>query len=938
MTGCGDISGARKLVSVDVGSARVEITGDVSKFAGDVARQLDAILRGIRVPPIEVEGDFGRAVGQADTAAGDISSSFAAGADRSEDALAGVDEDFQEPRQAAAEASESIASNFEKAGSRAGAAISTFAVAAGTLLADVIKTVSGAVTDLGRSFIRGGWDRLAAIDRAEAKLRGLGHSASEVEAIMDDALASVRGTAFGLDAAAGVAARAVAAGVQPGEDLRRTLMAVADAAHIAGTGLDDVGEIISRVATRGRATLDEFNRLEDRGIPILSYLADQYGVTADAARDMVSRGEVDFETFRQLIEDNLGGAATDGATAVTAAWENVGFAFSRISANLQRGVFPQLVEVFEGIIDWLEPIEEAAGNVGDALGEAFRVLRETGSIKEALAAFRAELDPDLIGEATSAIRDLVTSGFQFLRDNAGDIAEMLINTFAAGRDAILGAISSIGERLPELIPQLVSALVGLVKNLVNTLKTNVPLFLNAAKDLIVGLADGIVNSKDIIFDAIADIIDSIADFIKDPKGLSAVVDAAVDIIEALVSGITELVTSGRLQLASLKIITGLVDAVHNLVPQIIFLGQEILLSLIDGILNALETKDEETGKTLIETIMEAIEREVPKLIDSGAKMLEKILEGFLDLMDRATETATRMIEVFSDKFGDAENVEKLTEAAVRVMQVITDALVDNIEMLTTFITETFIPTIERLLNENPELIDAGVDVLVAIMEGIARSQGLITQTFVTKVIPAMIAALVSANAQMTAAGGRLAGQILSGLWNTWRTKSAENLNRIKNAIINFFRNAGQWLVNAGSRIISGLIDGIRGRFDDVRNTLRILTSMLPSWKGPAELDRRILRDAGRQVMEGFQAGIQDERGNVERLLRTITSDIGSIGTFTGRVQGGDGAASFASGQPIVIENHIEIGGEVVRVVRTEINEHDRALDRRVTAGTGGFRL
>ena len=885
---------------MDVGTAKVEITGDVSKFAGDVARRLDAILRGIRVPPIEVEGDFGRAVGQADTAAMDISGSFAAGADKSEDALAGVDEDFREPRQAAAEASDSIASDFEKAGSRAGAAISSFAVAAGVLLADVIKTINSAVTDLGRSFIRGGWERLAAIDRAEAKLRGLGHSASEVEAIMDDALDSVRGTAFGLDAAAGVAARAITAGIKPGEDLRRTLSAVADAAHIAGTGLDDVGEIVAQVATRGRATLDEFNRLEDRGIPILKYLADQYDVTADAARDMVSRGEVDFATFRQLIEDNLGGAATDGASAVTAAWENVGFAFHRISANLQQGVFPQLVEVFEGIIDWLEPIEAAAENVGVAFGEAFRVLRETGSVKDALAAFRAELDPDLIGEATGAIRDLVTSGFQFLRDNAGDLAEMLINTFGAGRDAILGAISSIGERLPELVPQLVDTLVGLVESLADTLKTNVPLFLNAAKDLIVGLAKGLINSKDRVFDAIEDIIDSIADFIKDPDGLTAVVNAAVEIIEALVEGLVDLVTSGRLQTAALKIITGLVDAAQTLIPRIIFLGQELLLALIDGLLDALETKDEETGKTLIETIMEAIETEVPRLIDSGAEMLETILEGFLDLMDRVTETAKRMIEVFSEKFGDAETAAKLADAAVEIMQLITDGLVDNIEMITEFITETFIPEIERLLDENPELIDAGVDVLVAIMEGIARSQGLITQTFVTKVIPAVVGALASANAQMLAAGGRLAGQILSGLWNTWRTKSRENFARVKNAVITFFSNAGQWLRDAGRRVIDGLIGGIRSKFDDVRSTLGNLTSMLPDWKGPAELDRRILRDAGRQVMEGFQAGIQDERGNVERLLRGITSDIGSVGTFTGRVQGGDGAGQM--GGRVVVEN------------------------------------
>lgn len=40
------------------------------------------------------------------------------------------------------------------------------------------------------------------------------------------------------------------------------------------------------------------------------------------------------------------------------------------------------------------------------------------------------------------------------------------------------------------------------------------------------------------------------------------------------------------------------------------------------------------------------------------------------------------------------------------------------------------------------------------------------------------------------------------------------------------------------------------------------------------------------------------------------------------------------GQAIVVENHIEIGGEVVRVVRTEIKADRRDLKRRVTAGAG----
>src|SRR5690606_41785764 len=51
---------------------------------------------------------------------------------------------------------------------------------------------TGAATAIAGISLARGFARLAAIDRAEAKLRGLGHTASDVEAIMDDALASVR--------------------------------------------------------------------------------------------------------------------------------------------------------------------------------------------------------------------------------------------------------------------------------------------------------------------------------------------------------------------------------------------------------------------------------------------------------------------------------------------------------------------------------------------------------------------------------------------------------------------------------------------------------------------------------------------------------------------------------------------------------------------------
>ena len=60
--------------------------------------------------------------------------------------------------------------------------------------------VTGALAaSLGTAFAKG-FNRVNAIDQAKAKLQGLGASAETVDQVMKNALASVKGTAFGLDA------------------------------------------------------------------------------------------------------------------------------------------------------------------------------------------------------------------------------------------------------------------------------------------------------------------------------------------------------------------------------------------------------------------------------------------------------------------------------------------------------------------------------------------------------------------------------------------------------------------------------------------------------------------------------------------------------------------------------------------------------------------
>ncbi|MFJ1869969.1 phage tail protein [Streptomyces chartreusis] len=121
-------------------------------------------------------------------------------------------------------------------------------------------------------------------------------------------------------------------------------------------------------------------------------------------------------------------------------------------------------------------------------------------------------------------------------------------------------------------------------------------------------------------------------------------------------------------------------------------------------------------------------------------------------------------------------------------------------------------------------------------------------------------------------------------------------------------NLGGILWNAGKSIVSGFINGIKSMFSGVRRTLGDLTSKLTSWKGPEDVDKKILTPAGRMVLGSFMRGIDLETPALRAQLQGLT------GQVPGMTLGGLGGAAAAGGSAGV---RIEIAGpeEMTRLIR-----------------------
>ncbi|THV26011.1 phage tail protein [Glycomyces paridis] len=165
----------------------------------------------------------------------------------------------------------------------------------------------------------------------------------------------------------------------------------------------------------------------------------------------------------------------------------------------------------------------------------------------------------------------------------------------------------------------------------------------------------------------------------------------------------------------------------------------------------------------------------------------------------------------------------------------------------------------------------------------------------------------------------------------------EWIKDVPGKVMDALGDLGSLLKNAGKDIIQGLLDGIQDKFGEVQDMLGELTSKLPDWKGPEQVDRKILGPAGEMVIGGFVDGLERAIPSVQRALSGLTSDIG--------LQVDGAAAPSPTGPTFVVDVgdinlnqavQVELDGQVLdaRIVGT-VNRQARQQRRAVMAGTGG---
>ncbi|MEV8167335.1 tape measure protein [Microbacterium paraoxydans] len=351
-------------------------------------------------------------------------------------------------------------------------------------------TIGGILaTGIGTALWKG-FSRLNAIDTARAKLTGLGNDAGSVGQIMKNALASVRGTAFGLGDAATVAAQAVAAGIKPGRDLEAVLKTVANTAAAAGTDLGEMGSIFSKAMSQANGIQnDVLSQLADKGIPIYAALGKQLGVTAGEVFKLASSGKINFDQFAAAATAAAGTVASEMGNTVGGSWANFIASLGRIGAGLLGGVFPQIAPALQAITAAFGPLEEIAGQVGDKIGQVLAPAAEWF-----VRALQGKVDVSWIGELWTTLSPVAVL-FQALQPILPVVGK---------------AFSDIGSAIGGALVPVLPALVSLMDAVVPLLTTTIVAVLPIVVLLIQGLAAAVSFLAPLILDVVTAVVSFVA--------------------------------------------------------------------------------------------------------------------------------------------------------------------------------------------------------------------------------------------------------------------------------------------------------------------------------------------------------------------------------------------------------------------------------------------
>lgn len=790
-----------------------------------------------------------------------------------------------------------------------------------------IATLAGGITALAA---KGGFTRALNIENAQAKLKGLGHDSASVTEIMNDALASVKGTAFGLGDAATVAASLSASGIKEGDQLTKVLKTVADTAQISGRSLTDIGMIFGSVAARGKLQGDDMLQLMSSGIPVLQMLGKHLNKTSAEVSDMVSDGKIDFQTFADAMQEGLGGAAQSAGTTFTGALANVKAALRRLGEtaatpvlNGLRGLFNQAIPLIDAFTAAVSPTLEKVGvGLQKGLEQAiptvtafFDKLGKSQTVQQ-FASYLASLKDDLkelgssLSGAAGAVWNVISEPLSELYNQAKGQLPAVADGFKTLLHAVSGLLDYMSAHADAIIPLAkgITALILASKGISAVsagLKT-----VSGGLKAISATASGVEKTATAAFDMIGKISDAgnAAGALKQLAGSFNIVKAA----QSAWSAVTKAATAVQLAFSAaldanpfILVIAGITAVVAALTWFFTQTetGKQLWNSFatwFTGIWNQISTACQPALQA-IGTFITQTMSQIQQIWQTGWTLITTILQNVWNTIGPIIMTALTAIITGIQTFittitpllqAGIQNIQTIFQTATTIISTVWNGLWNTISTVVqgawtiiTTIINTALTVIQGIIQLALAVVNGNWSAAWSAIQGIASAvwggiQGVVSAG--VGMVSGVVSAACSTIRSVWAALWNGVGSIVSSAWGGIVGTVSNMVGRVGSVVSGIggtvrsaVSGAGSWLVDAGRNIIQGLINGITGMvgslYSSITNALSGLVDKAKNALGIHSPSRVFRDEVGVMVGRGMALGIDDSAHVVSRSMDSLVS-------------------------------------------------------------------
>lgn len=578
--------------------------------------------------------------------------------------------------------------------------VSSMTVAAGTLIADLVKTASSQLTNLAQSAIRNGSvyeTSLAKVgtiaDLGKLSIQKLDSQITDMSNTMgiaatDIAEATYQAISAGQDTAnavefAGQAAKLATAGFTSTTSAVDILTTALNAYGLSADQATHVSDVLLTTQNLGKTSVDELSSSMGKVIP----LAAAYNVSVEN----LSSG---------LAVMTANGIATAEATTYTKSMLNeLGDTGSSVGKILQQQTgksFAQLSADGKSLGDVLQVLYDSVGDDGTAFAGLWSSV-EAGTGALSLVSGGADKFNGVLGQmvdsagATETAYATMTDTFQHSMDSLQTTAENLsIDLFEAmepglkeaanwGTDCLNTLTSALNEGGPAAM---LDAASGILENLTAGVVQKIPGLASAATQVITKLVQYLADHQDEIF------------------------NAGIQLLGQLIIGITD--NLPQLITAAAELIAKFSAALISHLPDLLNCGAALLTTLVDGILRSIENLGE-AALACIAKLTGVWDGSMDEWGHIGENIVTGLLNGITGMWDTLVSTVRGKVNGMVSTVKNVLGIHSPSKVFTEIGENVTQGLVNGIN--TGAPAEQAIQNIARTLSDyGPDFATVGATI------------------------------------------------------------------------------------------------------------------------------------------------------------------------------------------------------------------------------------